>query len=315
METKHVFGPVQSRRLGHSLGVDIIPRKICSYDCIYCQLGRTTDKTVKRDYYCSVPDVLQELKETLEKHPSLDYVTITGSGEPTLHTGLGDIIEGIKRLTDTPVALLTNSSMFRDAEVRKACNRVDTVMPSLDVGDEYLFTYVNRPSPAISFDEMIDGLITFRQQHSGIIWLEVFLLGGVTAIGYEVRKIRKLAEKIRPNLIQLNTAVRPASEKFVNGVSEGQMTRLRKLMGPEAKIIPSWTSRNADHTNNSERCYKDDIVEILRRRPSTTEEIASGLSMNLNDTFHSIDNLIAEGRVCQFSTNGHDYLIANVCEW
>lgn len=164
---KHVFGPVPSRRLGRSLGVDLVPLKVCSYACIYCQLGRTTKKTVERKEWVPTARVLDELKRKLATRP--DYITFSGSGEPTLHSALGKIIEQIKSMTKTPVAVLTNGSLLWQPEVRTELALADVVMPSLDVGDDLFFQTVNRPHPEITFEKLLSGLEQFRREFSGQI--------------------------------------------------------------------------------------------------------------------------------------------------
>ena len=160
-----VYGPVPSRRLGRSLGVDIVPFKVCTYDCIYCQLGRTTQKTLDRAVLVPINQVVQELEGVLGRVPRPDYVTVSGSGEPTLHAELGRLTAQIKKITDVPLAIITNGSLLFRAEVREACRTADLVVPSLDAGDESAFQYVNRPHPSLSFEQVVQGLIQFREEY------------------------------------------------------------------------------------------------------------------------------------------------------
>ncbi len=203
----HIFGPVPSRRLGRSLGVDLVPFKTCTYDCIYCQLGRTTCKTHERKEWVPMDAVLEELKQKLATHP--DYITLSGSGEPTLCPRLGEIIERIKAMTSIPVAVLTNGSLLWLKEVRAAVALADVVMPSLDAGDDLLFQTVNRPHPEITFERLVSGLEQFRREFTGQYWLEVMLLAGHTALPAHVQKIAHWVQRIRPDRVQLNTATRP----------------------------------------------------------------------------------------------------------
>jgi wyosine [tRNA(Phe)-imidazoG37] synthetase (radical SAM superfamily) len=206
--------------LGLSLGVDLVPFKTCTYDCIYCQLGRTTLKTAQRQEY--VP-------------PVPDYVTLSGSGEPTLNEGIGQLIGEIKKLTYIPVAVLTNGSLLWQGEVQDALMEADLVLPSLDAGDEFLFRYVNRPHPEISFDQMVHGLAEFTRQFPKSVWLEVFLLAGVTGISPEVEKIAALARQIQPEQVQLNTVSRPPAEEFVCPVSWMQMQEFANLFAGKSR--------------------------------------------------------------------------------
>lgn len=177
--SSYIFGPVPSRRLGHSLGVDLVPYKTCSYDCVYCQLKATTHKTTTRKEYVPYNQVVAELKDRIRSHNPIDYITLSGSGEPTLFSRTRELIDEIKRVTEIPVAVLTNGSLLSDPAVRKSLLRADLVVPSLDAGDQPLFQLVNRPCSHIGFDEMIMGLRKFKEEMNGEMWLEVMLLNGI----------------------------------------------------------------------------------------------------------------------------------------
>ncbi|MHC4693410.1 MAG: radical SAM protein, partial [Planctomycetota bacterium] len=204
---KYLYGPVTSRRLGLSLGVDIVPFKICTLDCIYCQLGGTTQKTTERAEYVSPEAVLAELRDTLARDPKADFITIGGSGEPTLNSRLGDLIDGIKKITDIPVALLTNGTLFYRPDVRADCAKADVALPSLDAGDKRTFDKINHPHEDIVIENMISGLCAFRNEFAGQIWLEVFFIEEINTHAGHIAKIRDAVEKIRPDKVHLNTAV------------------------------------------------------------------------------------------------------------
>lgn len=273
----HVFGPVPSRRLGRSLGVDLVPFKTCSYDCIYCQLGRTTVKTLERKEYVSVGEVLSELERKLAEGVTPDYVTLSGSGEPTLHSRLGELIEGVKRLTRIPLAVLTNGSLLWNCEVRRDLAQADVVIPSLDAGDETLFRYVNRPHSSLSFDQMVDGLRVFRREFKRQIWLEVLLLGGVTGIQTEAEKIARLAEEVAPDKVQLNTVTRPTAEDFALPVSLDHMNQLAKAFRVHAEVVVDLNEAGPLSTDEVE---DEDILGLLRRRPCTVQDIAHGIGLH-----------------------------------
>jgi wyosine [tRNA(Phe)-imidazoG37] synthetase (radical SAM superfamily) len=245
---KYIYGPVPSRRLGRSLGIDLVPFKTCTYDCIYCQLGRTTNKTMERRSYVPIEDIIGELKIKLATGEHPHYITIAGSGEPTLHSEIGELIVRIKAMTKIPVTVLTNGSLLFMPEVRAALMQADLVIPSLDAGDETMFRYVNRPHPEISFDRMVNGLIDFTRDFPGDVWLEVLLLFGITGMADETRKIAAYAERIGPQRVQLNTVCRPGGGRFC----------LRCGKKPDRKARPAVSGRGG--------CYQRRRIRSSLRR-------------------------------------------------
>jgi len=287
-----VFGPVPSRRLGRSLGIDLVPFKTCSYDCIYCQLGRTTLKTTERKEWVSLDLILEQIEAKLVSEP--DYITLSGSGEPTLFSRIGELIGRIKDTTDIPVAVLTNGSLFWQDSVRHDLRQADLVIPSLDAGNERMFRYVNRPAHELSFDQMLDGLVTFRKQYDGQYWLEVFLLGGVTDVNAEVEAIATAVRHIGPDRVQLNTVSRPPAEDFAYSVPPEEMDRLAPLIADNAEAIADY--RHV-HEQPAFAARREDVLELLRRRPCTIGDIASGLGMHRNEAVKYIEQFLAEGRL------------------
>ena len=230
-----VYGPVPSRRLGRSLGVDLIPLKTCTYDCVYCQLGRTTRKTVRRRRWVDPAEVMSQVRARLESEP--DVIALAGSGEPTLHTGLGEVIAGIRQLTDVPVAVITNGSLLSRPEVRRGLAAADIVLPSLDAPVDGLFQLVNRPHPTLRLTDVVDGMAAFRKGFAGQIWIEVMLLAGITDTPSDVGRLAELAARIAPNRVQLNTAVRPPAETFAGAVARRSLQELAGLFTPHAEVI------------------------------------------------------------------------------
>jgi len=230
-EKKYLYGPVPSRRLGYSLGVDIVPIKACTLDCIYCQLGRTANKTIERRDYVPGEAVLAELKEKLAEGLTADFITISGSGEPTLNSQLGELIDGIKKITDIPVAILTNGTLLHRQDVRADCARADVVVPSLDAADEQTFQKVNRPHRDISIEKLISGLQTFRNEFAGRIWLEVFFVEDFNTDAEQIAKIKNAIEQIRPDKVQLNTAVRPTAEPGVKRLDAKKLRAIAAQLG------------------------------------------------------------------------------------
>lgn len=297
--SSHVFGPVPSRRLGRSLGVDLVPFKTCSFDCIYCQLGVTTCKTVERKEWVPIEPVLAELREKLSSNP--DYITVSGSGEPTLHCRIGELIERIKALTVVPVAVLTNGSMFWDEAVRRQLLRADLVVPSLDAGDEETFRRVNRPHEDVSFEQLMAGLIAFRGEFGGRYWLEVFLLSGINADDEHVERLIAQVDRIRPDRIQLNTVARPTAESSAIAVPEARMRELAARFHPPAEVIGKFhpTQKQPQMAAN-----RDHILEMLRRRPCTLHDIAGGLDLHENEVVKYLADLTAGGMIVETRVAG-----------
>ncbi|MBP7341969.1 MAG: radical SAM protein [Smithellaceae bacterium] len=289
---EYIYGPVPSRRLGRSLGLDLVPYKTCTYDCIYCQLGKTTEKTLERREYVPVADVLKELHEKLSTGIDCDYISLAGSGEPTLHAGTGELIAKIKEMTKIPVAVITNGSLLYRPEVREALAGADLVIPSLDAGDAALFEYVNRPHPDISFETMAEGLITFAGQYKGRLWLEVLLVSGVTGLPLEARKIAAWIDKIRPERVQLGTVNRPAPEDFACAVDPKQMKTLVGCFAKNVDLLENTPPAGFADAGSSD-ATDNDIMNLLARRPCALEGLCAGLGLHPHDAVKRIERMIA----------------------
>ncbi|MBN1574973.1 MAG: radical SAM protein [Chitinispirillaceae bacterium] len=289
-----IFGPVPSRRLGHSLGIDLVPFKTCSYDCLYCQLGRTTLKTLERKEYVSVEEIIGQLGEKLQHNPPVDYITLSGSGEPTLYSGTAELIGRIKSMTDIPVAVLTNGSLLWDKTVRDGLLKADLVIPSLDAGNDPLFQFVNRPCPGITFDKMVAGIRQFRQGFGGALWLEVFLLDGISATRAAVEEIALRARHISPDKVQLNTVSRPPCEKTARAVPKARMQRFAEMFDEHAEVIADY--RNI-HGESGFAASREAVLELIRRRPCTLEDVSGGLSIHRNEAVKHLEHLVHEDRI------------------
>ena len=299
---KHIFGPVPSRRLGRSLGVDLVPFKTCTYDCIYCQLGRTTCKTIKRQEWVPLDEVLAELRQNRSAKP--DYITLSGSGEPTLYSRLDELIAGIHAMTGIPVAVLTNGSLLWKKEVRSQLMEADLIVPSLDAGDDILFKSVNRPHASISFNSMFDGLKSLSDEFHGMIWLEVLLTGGYTAVKAEVEKIARLVCRIRPDRIQLNTVTRPPAEEFAIKVSRERLEEFARLFVPHAEVIADF------HDTGSIPAFSvppESVINLLQRRPCSIDDITKGLGIHKQEAIKQTEHLMAERSIELFDLNGKSF--------
>ena len=289
---EYIFGPVPSRRLGRSLGVDLVPFKTCSYDCIYCQLGRTTNKTTQRKEWVPIDIVTKQLKEKLDSKP--DYITLSGSGEPTLYSRLEELISRIKDIADIPVAVLTNGSLLWLPEVRDALKSADMVVPSLDAGSSQMFQYVNRPHSDITFGKMLQGLVEFRKDYNGQYWLEVFLLAGVTTTEMEINRLKTCIAAIQPDLVQVNTVTRPPAEGFAEPVPQKQLQTITEKLYEKVEVIADYSNVHKQQDFSAQR---QDVLTLLKRRPCSVEDIAAGLGLHRNEVVKYIEELSAEGKI------------------
>lgn len=298
-----VFGPVRSRRLGLSLGIDPVPGKTCSYDCVYCQLGRTTGLSVEPVDGPAPEDILAEVRGRLggAGGPRPDYVTISGSGEPTLYRRLGELVEGLKKL-GLPVAILTNGSLLWRPEVAEAAARADLVSPTLVSGSEATWRLVNRPHESIPFGRMLDGLVDFRSRFRGQLWLEVMLLAGVNDSDAEVRGMAEAAARIRPDRVQLNTPVRPPAEHSVRAVPRERLAELARLFDPPAEIIAAATAGGGGRRPGP--VPAEEILASIARHPATAEEIAAALGGSEDDVAAKLAALAFSGRAAAVDVGG-----------
>lgn len=255
-----------------------------------------------RSEYVPLDEVISQLKAKLSTRP--DYITLSGSGEPTLYSRMGELIDRIKAMTDVPVAVLTNGSLLWRKDVRDQLMNADLVVPSLDAGDEATFRAVNRPNKEITFEKMLNGLVDFRREFKGQIWLEIFLLGGYTAMEAELVKFSRCIDLIKPDRVQLNTVTRPPAEDYAVGVSRDRLIELAAMLNPPGEVI-------ADFRDTEERGEssggREDILEMLRRRPCSVEDIANGLEMHFNDVIKYLEELTEQNAVTHSSVEGKLY--------
>ncbi len=311
-EKKYLYGPVPSRRLGRSIGIDIIPFKVCTLDCVYCQLGRTTKISIERKDYGLIDPIVKELKQALAEGIEADFITIAGSGEPTLNSRLGELVDNIKAVTSIDVAVLTNGTLFDRPDVRADCARADVVMPSLDAGDEETFRKVNRPHPGISIESVISGLCEFRNEFSGKIWLEVLLVEGINTGTEQVARIREAIDRIRPDKIHLNTAVRPAGEAYVKRLDSARLQEIAQRLGPRCEVIADFTAASDinlsdDNTIGAESSYNkitEDVLSMLKRRPCSLNDICSSMKIHRNEAIKYISDLQQRKLICSDNKDG-----------
>jgi len=295
-KNRHVFGPVPSRRLGISLGVDIIPFKTCSLDCLYCECGRTTQLTCERQRFFPPRLLLEELAGTLTAIPHLDFITFSGSGEPTLNSDLGFFIREIKKMSAVPLAVLTNGTLLFREDVRRDLLAADVVLPSLDAATAGGFARINQPCPGLDLESVIAGLAAFRREYAGQIWLEVFILKGVNDSAAEIEALRLALDRIQPDKVQLNTLDRPPAYP---GVASADFAHLEKIRdqwpGMAVEIIKRADRREeiAAFSTNLE----NSLLNTIRRRPLTLEDLAALTAKEEGELRRYLDILEKEKKI------------------
>ena len=280
---KYLFGPVPSRRLGVSLGIDLIPKKVCSLNCVYCEVGKTTNLTIKRDEYIKYDEIIKELASFMKNSPKLDYITFSGSGEPTLNIYLGKIIKYIKNnYKNVKLALLTNGTLVYDDNLRKEIMDVDVILPSLDAGSDKIFRKIDRPVKKLNLKTYINGLVSLRNEYNGEIWLEVFLLKDYNDNKEELLLIKDAILKINPNKIQLNTLDRPGVISNLKALTKNELNEVIELWGlPNIEVIANPPQRVNISSYNDD--IENKILNMISRRPSTLNDLHNLLAIHINE--------------------------------
>ncbi|MCK5540100.1 MAG: radical SAM protein [Deltaproteobacteria bacterium] len=302
----HIFGPVPSRRLGLSLGVDLVPFKTCTLDCIYCELGKTATPATKRTEYVPYLQLKSEIEAFFSSEDrKLDYITLSGSGEPTLNTALPRVIKLLRKLTKTPIALLTNGTLFNDPEVRREAVAVDVILPSLDVVSEDLFTALNRPAPGLDIKEIIAGLIKLRHEYQGRIWLEILFCRGLNDNPQEINRLVKAVTAIKPDKIQLNTVVRPGAMAEAVAVEQTFLKKILPRFGSQAEIIAPF-ARNSDYGSTIGKA-EETILATLKRRPCTRNDLEQALGLKSVEVIKILDLMLEKGKIKALEHSGERY--------
>lgn len=307
----HVYGPVPSRRLGSSLGVDLLPAHICPFDCVYCQLGRTAAKTLKRDTFFPIGQIMDQLKRKLDEGCAPDWITLAGSGEPTLYRGLGELVVAIKRTTRIPVLLLTNGALFTDPIVRAEAMLCDVVIPSLDAGDGKTFRRVNRPHQDLCFETVLEGLRLFRRIYYGDLWLEVMLVSGFNDSRDELAAIARSVRSIRPDRIQLNTPVRPIPGSQPLSLDPGRLVRIAKRDFEGIVDIVPFSTKLSIRKEMKRKVRDQEILDLVRRRPCTLEDLSNSLDVNRDEMVHCLHELTDRGFVRRQETGASVFYVGD----
>ena len=297
---EYLFGPVPSRRLGLSLGVDLVPYKVCSYNCIYCEVGETTSLTVKRREYVPLTGVKKELEAFWATGIQADYITFSGFGEPTLHSGLGELTRWIKSKTDIPIALLTNASLFWLPQVREEASLADVVLPSLDAVSEKVFNKINRPHTSLNVHRILEGLFDFSSRFSGEIWLEILFVRGINDSEEEVKKLARVVGKISPHRIQLNTVTRPPAVNDTCPVAHQELEHIAKMLPGYVEIVGISTKHSASEVQAIEKA----ILDTVKRRPCTVEDLVKVTGTDQDAVKATVKGLIIDGDIEGVKING-----------
>lgn len=292
MDYRYLFGPVPSRRLGRSLGVDLMPHKTCSLDCIYCECGKTTHLTLTQKEYVPVERILEELSYFLKNAPALDYITFSGSGEPTLHSGIAEIIRFIKdKFPKYKIALLTNGTLFYRKEIRAQVAEADLIIVSVDAASGEVFQRMNRPHPRLDFSAVLEGLVALRKEYPGQLWVEVFLVPGVNTHDEDIQALREIVDLIGPDKVQLNTLDRPGTEKWVAPLDGAEMTRVAACIH-KSELIPS--AKENDRSEKVEEVIAHRVLAAIRRRPCTLTDISTIIGCSESDVRKHLAPLLSQ---------------------
>lgn len=280
---KYLFGPVPSRRLGMSLGVDLVPKKVCSLNCVYCEVGETTKLTLNRKEYVKQDKIIAELKQFMSNAPKVDYITFSGYGEPTLNSRIGEVLSHIKQhYPDVKTAVLTSGALLSDKKMRDELLESDLILPSLDAASQAVFEKINRPNPKLKIETYIQGLIDFRKEYKGDIWLEVFLLKGYNDSSEELALLKEAILKIEPDVVQLNTLDRPGTVKNLTPLSNEELQNIIDLWGIENVEIIAPATERAD-IESFDTNIEATILSTIARRPCTLDDLHQILGIHVNE--------------------------------
>lgn len=298
LQLKSLFGPVPSRRLGRSLGIDLIPPKTCTYDCVYCESGRTTELTIQRKEFIAEELVLDDLRCFFNRHAGgVDVLTFSSAGEPTLHLGLGRLIERIKKdYPAIPLVVLTNGSLLWDPEVRRDLMRADRVVPSLDAATLDAFRRVDRPHHDLDLGVILEGLYAFRREYRGQLHVEVLLVRGMNDDPGELVTLRRVIDRVAPDCVELNTVVRPPACPGVRGLTRGEMTAAAGYFPADTVRIIGRFEPASQGSDESES-LGNRVLQLVTRRPCSVEEMAVSLGVTVESLEEALSRLLVQKKI------------------
>ena len=274
---QYVYGPMLSRRLGQSLGVDLIPLKTCNWNCVYCQLGRTVPLSNERKDFFPPEDILKEVKTAFKTYKSfqIDWIAIVGSGEPLLCKSIGWLIQQFRMMTKIPIAVITGGSLFYRPEARHDVALADAVLPTLNAGSPELYKRISRPHPEITFEKYVEGLVKLGEEYRGHLWPEVMLIKGLNDTEDALQDIACVLQRIRCDEIHINLPVRPPAESWVQPSDEEGLIRAMVILGDKAHVIRPVNENTVRHNYET---WTDTVTSIVSRHPLREEEVTNMLS-------------------------------------
>ncbi len=302
-KSSYIFGPVLSRRLGFSLGIDTVSFKICSFDCIYCQLGKTLKKTIRRNKFIDLKRFEKELKAKLRLKEEIDFITFSGSGEPLLNSQLSEILKIVKTNSEKPVCLLTNGSLFYIKKVRKEIKSFDLILPSLDAPDELTFLKINKPHDNLSFKKVVEGLIALRKEFKGKIWLEIMLIKGINDSVSSAKKFNKIIKKINPDKVQINLPSRIPSEGWVEIPSKERLKEFLKNLECRKVEVISKRKKTFSQKEYKEKTIQK-ILNLISRRPVSLKELKDTLGIGVKELSRDLEILLKKGVIVERNYRG-----------
>ncbi len=288
---KYVFGPVPSRRLGRSLGVDLLPPKTCTMDCSYCQLGATTHAVAERGDFVPIAEVLDELDRWFGAGGEADHITLAGSGEPTLHLHFGNVFKWARDNTDIPSVLLTNGTLLYLPEVRASAALADKVKVTLSAWDEVSFQKIHRPARGITFDQLIEGEMKFRQEFEGELSVEVFIVDGLNSQVAHAKEIAEMVALMNPDRIDINTVVRPPTDQSAKAPPQDRLAELAKIFGPKAEVTASYKKQGFQTLEVSDEA----LLNLISRHPATCKQLAEEFNYPEEHMLRALSNMVAAG--------------------
>lgn len=299
----YIFGPVPSRRLGLSLGVDLIPAKTCTYDCLYCQVGRTTSRIVETRPFAPIQEVLVELKRGIEKTKP-DTITLAGSGEPTLHSEIDQVIEFVRGVTGTKIAVLTNGSLLWREDVRRRISAAHIIMPTFSTVFEETFQAIHRSHRELNLSMIVEGLKSLRRDFRGLLFLEVIFLAGFNDSDREIEGLKRVIGQIGPDRIQLNTVVRPPADSRAVALGNKRLTEIKDFLGEKAEIIAGAPLPKKD---GMEPSLDTALLEMAKRRPVRATDISQVLSLSPEEVEAVVKGLLSKGVLGKEEHSGEVY--------